>query len=93
MNFVLTEHVEVPEELVSLILSFWDVPTLVQKKPVCHLWQMLCTRAIEEKAHTPRKAFETRDELRNAVEKYTEYDANDAEDFAATYGWPIDKWD
>jgi surface protein len=95
MNLVSTEHVslEVPEEAVSLILSFWDVPTLVQKKPVCHLWQRLCTRAIEEKAPTPRNAFNTQDELLDAVQKYTRYEAGDAEGFAATYGWPIDKWD
>eukprot|EP00978_Attheya_sp_CCMP212_P003314 scaffold6828_cov53-Attheya_sp.AAC.4 len=85
---------ELPEELVYHILTFLDVATLVQKKPVCHLWRELCTTAINQKAPIPRMAFETDGEqLYAAVKKYTKYKAHDAEEFAATYGWPMDKWD
>eukprot|EP00978_Attheya_sp_CCMP212_P044560 scaffold314373_cov35-Attheya_sp.AAC.1 len=93
MKLIVTTELDVPEELVHLILSHLDVPTLVQKKAVCPLWQTLCTSLIDQKAPVPRKPFETRYELKNAVNKYSRYAANDAEKFAATYGWPIDKWD
>eukprot|EP00978_Attheya_sp_CCMP212_P045426 scaffold345976_cov29-Attheya_sp.AAC.1 len=82
-----------PEEVVYLIMSFWDVPTLVQKKAVCHLWQRRCTSVIDSKAPRPRKALETNTELCDAVTKYTRYNASDADTFATSYGWPIDSWD
>eukprot|EP00978_Attheya_sp_CCMP212_P034361 scaffold143676_cov48-Attheya_sp.AAC.1 len=85
--------VELPEEMIYHISSFLDVATLVQKKPVCRLWRELCTTAIDKKAPIPRTAFETNDELRAAVKKYTMYKADDADEFASTYGWPMDKWD
>jgi surface protein len=88
---------QVPEEMVTHILTFLDVPTLVQKKPVCRLWQDLCTTAIDQKAPIPRMVFETNEELCDAVKYYTIdkpwYKADNAEKFAATYGWPINKWD
>eukprot|EP00978_Attheya_sp_CCMP212_P028624 scaffold99426_cov53-Attheya_sp.AAC.3 len=84
---------EVPEELASLIMSFWDVPTLVQKKAVSRHWNRLCTDVIDQKAPVPRTPFETNNDLISALQKYTRYDATDADSFAETYGWPIDKWD
>eukprot|EP00978_Attheya_sp_CCMP212_P033927 scaffold139664_cov55-Attheya_sp.AAC.2 len=84
---------ELPEEMVHHILTFLDVATLAQKRTVCRLWRELCTTAIDQKAPIHRTAFETNDELRGAVKKYTMYKADDAEEFAATYGWPMDKWD
>eukprot|EP00978_Attheya_sp_CCMP212_P023909 scaffold74226_cov51-Attheya_sp.AAC.1 len=83
---------EVPEEVGRQILSFLDVPTLVQKKAVCRSWQILFTNTIHAKASTP-KAFRSRAELRKAVYKYTKYNPVDAEAFAETYGWPIGRWD
>eukprot|EP00978_Attheya_sp_CCMP212_P031596 scaffold120140_cov74-Attheya_sp.AAC.3 len=84
---------ELPNELVFLILTLCDVPTLVQKKCVCHFWQRICTVIVDQKVPIPRKQFQTRDELRTAVKKYARYEVNDADAFATTYGWPIDTWD
>eukprot|EP00978_Attheya_sp_CCMP212_P019503 scaffold54778_cov33-Attheya_sp.AAC.1 len=81
-----------PEDVVGFILSFLDVPTLVEKKAVCRSWRLLFTHTINQKAPTP-KAFESRTQLRQAVAKYTKYNLVDAEEFATTYGWPIGRWD
>jgi surface protein len=82
----------VPEDVGRHILSFLDVPTLVQKKAVCRSWQLLFTDAIHQKALIP-KAFQSDEELDKAVAKYTKYNIVDADEFAETYGWPIDRWD
>ena len=82
----------VPEELGRYILSYLDVPTLVRKKAVCRSWQLLFTDAIHQKASTP-KAFQSRAELKEAVDKYVKYNVVDAQEFATTYGWPIGRWD
>jgi surface protein len=84
---------KLPEETVCHVFSFLDVATLVQKKPVCRLWQDICTTTIDEKASSPRMVFETNEELCSAVSKYTMYKAKDTEAFADTYRWPINKWD
>eukprot|EP00978_Attheya_sp_CCMP212_P015633 scaffold40295_cov46-Attheya_sp.AAC.1 len=89
MDFFISE---LPDDVGRHILGFLDVPTLVQKKVICHSWQRLFTDTIEQKAPTP-KAFEFNQELRSAVEKYAEYNPDDAEYFATTYGWPIGRWD
>eukprot|EP00978_Attheya_sp_CCMP212_P001445 scaffold3023_cov50-Attheya_sp.AAC.1 len=91
MNFEGIDDV-VPEDVGRHILSFLDVPTLVQKKIVCRSWLLLFTNTVNEKASTPR-AFESREELQEAVKKYTKYNLVDAEEFATTYGWPIGRWD
>eukprot|EP00978_Attheya_sp_CCMP212_P025081 scaffold80008_cov47-Attheya_sp.AAC.3 len=95
MEFIVADHtqIELPEELVCHIMSFLDVPTLVQKKAVCQNWERTCTEVIDQMAPVPRTPFETREELQTAVRKYSKYDASDADVFATTYGWPIDKWD
>eukprot|EP00978_Attheya_sp_CCMP212_P031118 scaffold116435_cov47-Attheya_sp.AAC.1 len=82
---------ELPDDVGRHIVGFLDVPTLVKKKAVCRSWRALFTITIEQKAPTPQ-TFESGDELRIAVEKYAEYNPNDAEDFATTYGWPIGRW-
>eukprot|EP00978_Attheya_sp_CCMP212_P015371 scaffold39659_cov52-Attheya_sp.AAC.4 len=83
---------EVPEDVGRHILSFLDFPTLVQKKAVCCSWQILFTNTIRERESTP-KPFQSRDKLKEAVDKYTKYNLDDAEEFAETYGWPIGRWD
>jgi surface protein len=82
---------EIPEEMEYLIMSFWDVPTLVQNKAVCRRWKRVCTAVIDQKEPVPRKAFETSVELRSAIKRYKV--GAYAETLASTYGWPIDKWD
>jgi surface protein len=82
----------VPEEVGRYILSFLDVPTLVQKKAVCRSWKEILTNTIVQKS-SPPKPFQSRTELKEAVDKYLEYNIVDAEEFAQTYGWPIDRWD
>eukprot|EP00978_Attheya_sp_CCMP212_P003068 scaffold6251_cov52-Attheya_sp.AAC.6 len=87
MNFEGIDDI-VPEEVGRYIVSYLDVPTLVQKKVVCRSWQILFTHVIDQKAVTP-KAFQSSNELHEAVRKYTKYNRADAEEFATTYGWPI----
>jgi surface protein len=91
MNFAGIDD-EVPEDVGRYIMSYLDVPTLVRKKAVCRSWQLLFTDKIHQKASTP-KAFQSREELKEAVEKYLKYNVVDAEAFAITYGWPMGRWD
>eukprot|EP00978_Attheya_sp_CCMP212_P004803 scaffold10586_cov46-Attheya_sp.AAC.1 len=81
------------EDLTPHIISFLDVPSLVRNKAVCRSWQRLFTEAVDRKAPTTPRAFQSGQELRGAVNKYVKYDPDDAEEFVKTYGWPIDKWD
>ena len=80
-----------PDNVGRQILGFLDVPTLVQKKVICRSWCRLFTNTVEQKATVP-KPFESGEELRSTVEKYTRYKPADAEAFATTYGWPIGRW-
>jgi surface protein len=80
------------EEMILEVLQYLDVPTLVEKKLVCRRWQRLCTAVVDSKRKI-QVAFETNQELRYAVQKYVDYNLDDAEEFASTYGWPIGKWD
>eukprot|EP00978_Attheya_sp_CCMP212_P005566 scaffold12490_cov31-Attheya_sp.AAC.2 len=41
----------------------------------------------------PPKAFQSKTELKEAVDKYLKYYFVDAEEFAQTHGWPIGRWD
>jgi surface protein len=84
-----------PEELIPILLSYFDVKTLIKMKQVSRSWRQICTNVIYAK-RTPRtsKVFETRLELRDAVERYCNgCSPNTAEDIAQTYGWPIGRWD
>eukprot|EP00978_Attheya_sp_CCMP212_P021552 scaffold63060_cov27-Attheya_sp.AAC.1 len=89
--FPSTEN-NVPDDVLLYILSFLNVPALVEKKAVCRSWQTHITNTIEQKAPIP-KAFESRAELKTAVDKYTQYKLGDADEFATTHGWPIGRWD
>eukprot|EP00978_Attheya_sp_CCMP212_P005892 scaffold13164_cov51-Attheya_sp.AAC.4 len=80
-----------PDDVGRHIVDFLDVPTLVQKKVIRRSWRALFTNTIERKAPTP-KSFESGEQLRRAVRKYAQYDPEDAEYFATTYGWPIARW-
>uniref|UniRef100_A0A7S2XHU2 BspA family leucine-rich repeat surface protein n=1 Tax=Attheya septentrionalis TaxID=420275 RepID=A0A7S2XHU2_9STRA len=84
------------EDLTPHILSFLDVPTLVRNKAVSRSCKRLFTEAVDRRArstHDSPRAFQSNQELRDAVNKYEKYEPDDAEEFATTYGWPIDKWD
>jgi surface protein len=92
-----------PDDLWLLVLSHFDVKTLMEKKQVCRSWCHSCTEAMDAKQ---TMAFSTNQQLRQAVQKYCRYDEatesyssqhqnnpQDAEEMAQTYGYPIDKWD
>lgn len=74
-------------------LSFLDVATLLQKQTVSKTWKKLCTKAIDLKCgEDGPKAFESRQELQQAVDKYCKYTPEGMEELSAVYGFPIDKW-
>eukprot|EP00978_Attheya_sp_CCMP212_P025649 scaffold82881_cov24-Attheya_sp.AAC.1 len=56
----------VPEDIGHHILSFLDVPSLVQKKVVCRLWQLLFTNTIRQKAPISQAFHQSSEELREA---------------------------
>eukprot|EP00978_Attheya_sp_CCMP212_P012274 scaffold30483_cov52-Attheya_sp.AAC.4 len=84
--------VVVSDDVSLYIICFLDFLTLVKKKAVCRSWEVLFTNAIRRKALIP-KAFQSTRELKETVDKYLKYNLVDAEEFAQTYGWPIDSWD
>ena len=90
MNFEGIDNA-LPEDVGRYILSFLDTPTLVQKKAVCRSWRVILPNTIVQKASTPTP-FQSKAELKEAVYKYSRYNLVDAEEFAQTYGWPIDRW-
>jgi hypothetical protein len=94
-----------PKDLFSSIVSCWNVVALVEKKPVCQDCKQLCTNALDAKqTNTTKKAISSIDKLRDDVKKHCRYNARtlqysqlcspeDAEEIAATFGCPINKWD
>ena len=94
------------DDMLHLVLSHFDVQTLIEKKQVCHDWKRIGTQVIDAKQ---TKSFVTNQELRRAVKKYCGYrdgrsyiynhdssaggNPDVAEEFAVTYGYPIAKWD
>jgi hypothetical protein len=73
-------------------LSFLDVQALLQMEKVNRTWQNLCKKTIVDKCGpTGPEAFQSNQELKDAVKKYCE--AGAMEEIACTYGYPIDKWD
>jgi hypothetical protein len=94
-----------PEEVLLLVISHWNVATLVDKKMVSRNWKQLCTDTIDAKrSDATKQVFTTNTELRAAVATYCGYYSDedsysdlstpdDAEKLAKTYGWPINKWD
>jgi len=92
--------VENNEDVMYEILSYLHAPTLVCMKAVNQNWKELCTDAIDRKLpmvkgkRTPKKEFQSNDELIDAVEKYVSHNSlDDAEELAKTYGYPIGQWD
>jgi surface protein len=65
--------------------------TLLEKRKVNKSWWKLCNKTIQDKCgQNGRKAFQSRDELRYAIWKYTDDKPTDMEEFACTYGYPQD---
>jgi surface protein len=63
-----------PEDLLLPIFAYLDVKTLIEKKQVSRSWRVNCTAAIDAmRTITTRKAFSTKEELREAVKKYGGY--------------------
>ena len=83
------------DDLLREVLKYLDVASLVEKKQVCTHWKALCTRTIDQKNGGVPRPFQSRDGLRKAILKYIDAKDNpkDAEKIAASYGWPIGKWD
>jgi surface protein len=90
-----------PDDLLLPILSHLNIKTLIEKKEVCRSWRHTCTEAIDAKR---TKAFSTNEELCQTVRKYCGYSQathsytgqcspQEAEEFAQTYGYPINQWD
>lgn len=82
--------------LVEHALSFLDLQALLQIETVSTAWRGCCKRAIHAKLEPngtgkPRP-FETKKELKDAVDKYCMKDPKHMDAIAATYGYPIDKW-
>jgi hypothetical protein len=74
-------------------LSFLDVKTFLQREKINKTWRQLCKKTIDDKCgHHGPKAFQSKQELRDVVKKYCNYDAGSMEEIACTYGYPIDKW-
>jgi Mycoplasma protein of unknown function, DUF285 len=75
-------------------LAFLDTKSLLQKISVNKLWMNRCKKIIDAKCgDNGPKAFQSNQELRDAVEKYCHYNATEMEEIACTYGYPMDKWD
>jgi Mycoplasma protein of unknown function, DUF285 len=79
--------------LVVHALSFLDVKILLQMECFNKTWRQLCEKTIDDKCgHNGPKAFQSNQELRDAVENYCMYEVGSMEEIACTYGYPIDKW-
>jgi surface protein len=95
---------ELPQELLLDSIPL-GCSTLIEKKRVCRDWNQLCTDAIDAQRteETTKKAFTTEQERELDVKKYCGHivrsrysqrcSQEDAEEFATTYGWPMNKWD
>jgi len=82
-----------PQELLQHIFSYLCAGTLIQMKQVNKVWKELCTAAIDSKMPLgTRKAFRTNEELKKAVRKYNLEKISDVEEFATSYGYPINTW-
>jgi hypothetical protein len=72
MNLIVTDDIqlELPEELTHVIMSYWDVPTLVKNKAVCLTWKRLCTAVIDDKAPPSQEKhfyYETNFDLQRSI--------------------------
>jgi len=83
-----------PQDILQHILSYLCTGTLLQMKQVNTLWRSSCTVAIDRKLPKgARKVFQSNNELRYAVRKYSWHQWEHIERFATTYGYPINTWD
>jgi hypothetical protein len=72
MSLIVTDamQLELPEELAHVILSYWDVPTLVKIKAVCLTWKRLCIAVINDKALPSQERhlyYETNFDLQRSI--------------------------
>jgi surface protein len=95
-----------PEELFLPILSHFHVTTLIEKKQISRHWCTMCTAAIDSKQTIAfRSNEELRSAVRRycGYDEDVHHDPiheennpplhpHEAEDFACTYGWPINRW-
>jgi hypothetical protein len=80
--------------LLMYALSFLDVISLLQKEIVNKTWRQLIKDIVDAKYGQDRpKAFQSNQELRDAVVKYCKSEAVAIEEIACTYGYPINNWD
>ena len=83
------------DDILLEILTYLDVPALVQKKQVSVQWKRIGTKAIDQKCGGTPRPFGLQLELRSLVHQYIKSSEQPeyAEAIASTYGWPIGKWD
>jgi surface protein len=81
------------DSLMIFALSFLDVKSLLQKEMVSKTWRKLSKLTIRNKCCGRSKAFQSKQELKDAITKYCRYEAASMEEIAGTYGYPMDNWD
>jgi hypothetical protein len=86
------------DSLMMYALSFLDVKTLLQKVTVYKTWRKLCKTKLRNKCCGRQKAFQSKEELKNAIWKYYRCKTRNCkretmEEIACTYGYPMDTWD
>ena len=96
-----------PPEILPDVLSHFDVKTLVEKKQVSKNWYTFCTGEIDTKRtkafqtnkelnDAVRKYCGCKDYDKPDLTGWTpraRHDADLAEEFACTYGYPMNNWD
>mmetsp|Transcript_5530 Transcript_5530/g.8467 ORF Transcript_5530/g.8467 Transcript_5530/m.8467 type:complete len:134 (-) Transcript_5530:112-513(-) len=78
---------DLPQEVILIVFRHVSFPRLCRVKPVCKWWMESVN------ARLGNKAFLTREELVEAVNKLEVDKIGNAEELATMYGWPIGKWD
>ena len=79
------------DEMVLHTMSFLGASALVKLQGVCKKWQGLSKKVIN-KNFPAKRAVLTNRELRNAVEKYCQYNPKIMDEVAPIYGFPINRW-
>jgi surface protein len=80
--------------LLVYALSFFELTTLLPVRVVNKTWRKRCHDTIDAMCRqSGPTAFQSKEELRLAIETYCKYEAASMEEIACTYGYPIDKWD
>eukprot|EP00547_Thalassionema_nitzschioides_P015306 CAMPEP_0194255776 /NCGR_PEP_ID=MMETSP0158-20130606/35299_1 /TAXON_ID=33649 /ORGANISM="Thalassionema nitzschioides, Strain L26-B" /LENGTH=153 /DNA_ID=CAMNT_0038994245 /DNA_START=21 /DNA_END=479 /DNA_ORIENTATION=- len=83
--------VHAQDDLLLVIFSFVDFPTLIRIQRVSTYWMMIASRAIP--GRLGNKPFFTNQELRLRIKQYCNNKVKFADEIASIYGWPIGKWD